>query len=130
MQTNEQLFQVFDLLNKKQKLRVLEDHKGQVQVVGLKEEVIASADDVLRLVAHGNNVRTSGVTSANNHSSRSHAVFQIILRKKWAGLCYSFRMRILWYMGLFSKSILSWIVKATQVAHLVDNRAVYGQCNS
>ncbi|XP_045159292.2 kinesin-like protein KIF2A isoform X1 [Mercenaria mercenaria] len=73
---------VFDLLNKKQKLRVLEDHKGQVQVVGLKEETIASADDVLRLVAHGNNVRTSGVTSANQHSSRSHAVFQIILRKK------------------------------------------------
>ncbi|XP_060608584.1 kinesin-like protein KIF2A isoform X4 [Ruditapes philippinarum] len=73
---------VFDLLNKKQKLRVLEDHKSQVQVVGLKEETISSADDVLRLVAHGNNVRTSGVTSANQHSSRSHAVFQIILRKK------------------------------------------------
>ncbi|XP_052253397.1 kinesin-like protein KIF2A isoform X3 [Dreissena polymorpha] len=76
---------VFDLLNKKQKLRVLEDHKGQVQVVGLKEEVINSADDVLRLVAHGTNVRTSGVTSANQHSSRSHAVFQIILRKKSTG---------------------------------------------
>lgn len=73
---------VFDLLNKKQKLRVLEDHKGQVQIVGLKEEVITNVDDVLRLVAHGNNVRTSGVTSANQHSSRSHAVFQIILRKK------------------------------------------------
>lgn len=70
------------MLNKKQKLRVLEDHKGQVQVVGLKEETITSAEDVLRLVAHGNNVRTSGTTSANQHSSRSHAVFQIILRKK------------------------------------------------
>lgn len=73
---------VFDLLNKKQKLRVLEDHKQQVQVVGLKEETITSADDVLRLISHGNNVRTSGVTSANNHSSRSHAVFQMILRKR------------------------------------------------
>ena len=71
------------MLNKKQKLRVLEDHKQQVQVVGLKEETIASADDVLRLISHGNNVRTSGVTSANNHSSRSHAVFQIILRKRY-----------------------------------------------
>ena len=30
----------------------------------------------------GNNIRTSGVTSANNHSSRSHAVFQIILKRK------------------------------------------------
>ena len=62
---------------------MLEDHKQQVQVVGLKEETITSADDVLRLIAHGNNVRTSGVTSANNHSSRSHAVFQIILRKRY-----------------------------------------------
>ena len=82
--TLDHCFQVFDLLNKKQKLRVLEDHKQQVQVVGLKEETITSADDVLRLISHGNNVRTSGVTSANNHSSRSHAVFQIILRKRYA----------------------------------------------
>ncbi|KAL3868187.1 hypothetical protein ACJMK2_041019 [Sinanodonta woodiana] len=79
---------VFDLLNKKLKLRVLEDHKQQVQVVGLKEETIESADDVLRLISHGNNVRTSGTTSANQHSSRSHAVFQIILRKKATGKLY------------------------------------------
>lgn len=61
---------------------MLEDHKGQVNVVGLKEEQIDSADDVLRLIQHGNNVRTSGQTSANQHSSRSHAVFQIIIRRK------------------------------------------------
>ncbi|KAJ8305254.1 hypothetical protein KUTeg_015799 [Tegillarca granosa] len=73
---------VFDLLNKKAKLRVLEDHKQQVQVVGIKEEPIDNADDVLRLIQHGNLVRTSGQTSANQHSSRSHAVFQIILRRK------------------------------------------------
>ena len=75
--------QVFDLLNSKQKLRVLEDGKQQIQIVGLKEEDIQRVEDVLRLIQHGNNVRTSGVTSANNHSSRSHAVFQIILRKKY-----------------------------------------------
>ena len=74
--------QVFDLLAGKARLRVLEDGKQQVQVVGLKEEEVSKVDDVLRLVQHGNNVRTSGVTSANNHSSRSHAVFQIILRKR------------------------------------------------
>lgn len=73
---------VFDLLNNKQKLRVLEDGKQQIQVVGLKEEEIQRVEDVLRLIQHGNNVRTSGVTSANNHSSRSHAVFQISLRKR------------------------------------------------
>ena len=72
---------VFDLLNAKSKLRVLEDAKQQVQVVGLQERTVESVDDVLRLIQTGNNIRTSGVTSANNHSSRSHAVFQIILKK-------------------------------------------------
>ena len=76
------VWQVFDLLNGKHKLRVLEDGKQQVQVVGLKEEIVNSVDDVLKLIQNGNIVRTSGQTSANNHSSRSHAVFQIILRKK------------------------------------------------
>ncbi|XP_070195318.1 kinesin-like protein KIF2A isoform X6 [Littorina saxatilis] len=73
---------VFDLLNNKVRLRVLEDHKQQVQVVGLREEPVNTVDDVLQLIQHGNNVRTSGQTSANQHSSRSHAVFQLILRTK------------------------------------------------
>ncbi|KAG9508465.1 Kinesin-like protein KIF2A, partial [Fragariocoptes setiger] len=71
---------VFDLLNGKAKLRVLEDAHQQVQVVGLREEVVESVEDVLKLISIGNNIRTSGQTSANNHSSRSHAVFQIILK--------------------------------------------------
>ncbi|XP_047496938.1 kinesin-like protein KIF2A isoform X2 [Penaeus chinensis] len=71
---------VFDLLNGKAKLRVLEDGKNVVQVVGLQERVCESVDDVLKLISLGSNVRTSGQTAANNQSSRSHAVFQIILR--------------------------------------------------
>uniref|UniRef100_A0A8C5TF45 Kinesin-like protein n=1 Tax=Malurus cyaneus samueli TaxID=2593467 RepID=A0A8C5TF45_9PASS len=59
---------VFDLLNRKTKLRVLEDVK--------------CVEDVLKLIEVGNSCRTSGQTSANAHSSRSHAVFQIILRRK------------------------------------------------
>ncbi|CAL1299552.1 unnamed protein product [Larinioides sclopetarius] len=72
---------VFDLLNNKSKLRVLEDGKQQVQIVGLREKEVHSVESVLELIQHGNNVRTSGQTSANQHSSRSHAVFQIILKK-------------------------------------------------
>lgn len=71
---------VFDLLSGKSKLRVLEDGKQQVVVVGLTESVVDCVEDVLKLITHGNNLRTSGQTSANAHSSRSHAVFQIILR--------------------------------------------------
>ncbi|KAL5103267.1 Kinesin-like protein KIF2A [Taenia crassiceps] len=73
---------VYDLLNKKAKLRVLEDAKNQVQVVGLRHEPVHSVEDVLRLLKHGADIRTSGQTSANQHSSRSHAVFQLILKRR------------------------------------------------
>ncbi|XP_041975042.1 kinesin-like protein Klp10A isoform X2 [Aricia agestis] len=71
---------VFDLLADKAKLRVLEDGKQQVQIVGLTEKVVDNVDEVLRLIQHGNSARTSGQTSANSNSSRSHAVFQIVVR--------------------------------------------------
>ncbi|XP_052750244.1 kinesin-like protein Klp10A isoform X2 [Galleria mellonella] len=71
---------VFDLLADKAKLRVLEDGKQQVQIVGLTEKVVDNVDEVLKLIHHGNAARTSGQTSANSNSSRSHAVFQIIVR--------------------------------------------------
>uniref|UniRef100_A0A915ECH3 Kinesin-like protein n=1 Tax=Ditylenchus dipsaci TaxID=166011 RepID=A0A915ECH3_9BILA len=73
---------VFDLLGKKAKLRVLEDGKKLVQVVGLKEFKVHKTEDVLKLIRQGSEQRTAGQTSANSNSSRSHAVFQIILRKR------------------------------------------------
>ncbi|KAH8252356.1 hypothetical protein KR038_008260 [Drosophila bunnanda] len=73
---------VYDLLVPgKPQLKVLEDGQQQVQVVGLTENSVQSVNDVLCLLDLGNSVRTSGQTSANSKSSRSHAVFQIILRK-------------------------------------------------
>lgn len=73
---------VFDLLNKRKRLRVLEDGNQQVQVCDLEEKVVSSVQDTLKLIELGNKLRTSGQTSANQNSSRSHAVFQIILRKR------------------------------------------------
>ncbi|XP_068727765.1 kinesin-like protein KIF2A [Montipora capricornis] len=73
---------VFDLLNKRKRLRVLEDGNQQVQVCDLEEKVVNSVQDTLKLIELGNKLRTSGQTSANQNSSRSHAVFQIILRKR------------------------------------------------
>ena len=68
---------MFDLLNEKNKLRVLEDGKQVVQVVGLVERVCTNPNDVLQLIQIGSAARTSGQTAANNQSSRSHAVFQV-----------------------------------------------------
>uniref|UniRef100_A0A673YCY4 Kinesin-like protein n=1 Tax=Salmo trutta TaxID=8032 RepID=A0A673YCY4_SALTR len=73
---------VFDLLNKKAKLRVLEDEKQQVQVVGLQEMYVSCAEDVIKMIEMGSACRTSGQTSANANSSRSHAILQVILRKR------------------------------------------------
>jgi len=73
---------VFDLLNKRKRLRVLEDGNQQVQVCDLEEKIVHSVQDTLKLIELGNKLRTSGQTSANQNSSRSHAVFQIILRKR------------------------------------------------
>uniref|UniRef100_A0A8D0AEY1 Kinesin-like protein n=1 Tax=Sander lucioperca TaxID=283035 RepID=A0A8D0AEY1_SANLU len=72
---------VYDLLNKKAKLRVLEDDRQQVQVVGLEEVYVSSAEEVIKMIQQGSACRTSGQTSANANSSRSHAILQIALRR-------------------------------------------------
>ncbi|XP_029309420.1 kinesin-like protein KIF2C isoform X2 [Cottoperca gobio] len=72
---------VYDLLNKKAKLRVLEDDRQQVQVVGLEEIYVTTAEDVIKMIQLGSSCRTSGQTSANANSSRSHAILQIVLRR-------------------------------------------------
>ncbi|KAG1934735.1 kinesin-like protein KIF2C isoform X2 [Pimephales promelas] len=73
---------VFDLLNKKAKLRVLEDEKQQVNVVGLHEVPVSSVDDVIKMIEKGSACRTSGQTFANAISSRSHAILQVILKRR------------------------------------------------
>ncbi|XP_014267746.2 kinesin-like protein KIF2C isoform X1 [Maylandia zebra] len=72
---------VYDLLHKKAKLRVLEDERQQVQVVGLEEVYVTSAEEVIKMIQIGSSCRTSGQTSANANSSRSHAILQIVLRR-------------------------------------------------
>ncbi|XP_042283660.1 kinesin-like protein KIF2C isoform X1 [Thunnus maccoyii] len=72
---------VYDLLNKKAKLRVLEDDRQQVHVVGLEEVYVSKAEDVIKMIQMGSACRTSGQTSANANSSRSHAILQIVLRR-------------------------------------------------
>ena len=73
---------VYDLLNVRKRLQILEDGRQQVQVVGLEEIRVSSPGEVLQLITLGNTLRTSGKTAVNQQSSRSHAVFQIILRRQ------------------------------------------------
>lgn len=48
---------MYDLLNKKAKLRVLEDDRQQVQVVGLEEVCVSTAEDVIRMIQMGSACR-------------------------------------------------------------------------
>lgn len=85
--------QVFDLLvPQKPLLRILEDGRQQVVIVGLTTKPVNKVEDVLAIIEQGNRERTSGQTSVNIKSSRSHAVFQISLyahgnEEPW-GKCY------------------------------------------
>lgn len=51
------LIQVYDLLNKKAKLRVLEDERQQVQVVGLEEMCVSTAEEVIKMIQLGSACR-------------------------------------------------------------------------
>jgi len=68
-------------LNKKARLNVLEDKSGNIRIVNLSNAPVDSVDDVIDVLAEGSKCRTSGQTSANSNSSRSHAVFQLVLMK-------------------------------------------------
>uniref|UniRef100_A0A6P4ELU2 Centromere-associated protein E isoform X2 n=1 Tax=Drosophila rhopaloa TaxID=1041015 RepID=A0A6P4ELU2_DRORH len=73
---------IYDLLNKKnQDLKIHESGNGIVNV-NCEECIITSEDDLLRLLCMGNKERTVGETNMNERSSRSHAIFRIIIESR------------------------------------------------
>eukprot|EP00743_Colponemidia_sp_Colp-15_P009768 GILK01010694.1.p1 GENE.GILK01010694.1~~GILK01010694.1.p1 ORF type:complete len:610 (-),score=148.16 GILK01010694.1:140-1969(-) len=63
-------------------LRIQEDPVRGVIVVGLKEEVATSAQQVYSLLSMGDANRHIGSTNFNEKSSRSHSVFRITIESK------------------------------------------------
>ncbi|KAJ8606768.1 hypothetical protein CTAYLR_009567 [Chrysophaeum taylorii] len=70
-----------DLLRDRARLQVREDGKGEVNVVDLGEDVVSNSEELLDAIDRGNRLRTTQRTRANDASSRSHAVCQIVLRR-------------------------------------------------
>lgn len=63
-------------------LKVHEDpHKG-VFVGGAREEIVTSVEEVLALVLRGNSQRHVGETNMNEHSSRSHSIFRMVVESR------------------------------------------------
>lgn len=72
---------LFDLLNSRGPVKCLEDSRGKVCFPGLTEHPIDGPDKLMELIELGAQNRSTGTTSRNADSSRSHAVLQLKLRK-------------------------------------------------
>jgi hypothetical protein len=73
---------LYDLLNNRQKLFAREDGRNQVVISGLEEIDCSEVDELMKIFEFGNTARSTGATGANADSSRSHAIFQIVLKHK------------------------------------------------
>ena len=71
---------LWDLLNERMEVKLLQDEYKNVHVVGLKEIPVDSVEDLSTLMTNGQNLRAVGATSANDRSSRSHAVLAVNLK--------------------------------------------------
>lgn len=76
---------LFDLFNERKAVKCLEDAQGQIHFPGLSERVLESPHHLMEWIHEGSSLRSTGTTSRNADSSRSHAVMQLHLRKKSDG---------------------------------------------
>ena len=65
---------LFDLLNQRSKLNVLEDRNQKVQIQGLKEELVTNEEETIQMIEFAHSERTTHQTTSNDTSSRSHAI--------------------------------------------------------
>ncbi|CAM9140129.1 unnamed protein product [Chrysoparadoxa australica] len=61
---------------------VREGQNGEVNIHGAKEEQVSDAEGMLMLLERGSLCRTTGSTLMNAHSSRSHAIFTVLLEQR------------------------------------------------
>ncbi|XP_009612672.1 kinesin-like protein KIN-13A [Nicotiana tomentosiformis] len=72
---------LFDLLGDRRKLCMREDGRQQVCIVGLQEFEVSDVQIVKEYIERGNAARSTGSTGANEESSRSHAILQLVVKK-------------------------------------------------
>lgn len=72
---------LYDLLSDRKKLCMREDGRQQVCIVGLQEFEVLDVQIVKEYIERGNASRSTGSTGANEESSRSHAILQLVVKK-------------------------------------------------
>lgn len=63
-------------------VQIREDKLGNIIWTGLREVVVSTVADVMRLLSEGSRVRQTNSTEMNSQSSRSHAIFSLTLTHK------------------------------------------------
>lgn len=73
---------LYDLLNARNKLQVLEDKNQIVQIFGLEEKLVSTPEEMEDIINKANIERTTQNTVTNETSSRSHAICNIVIKEK------------------------------------------------
>ncbi|UYV60220.1 KIF21B [Cordylochernes scorpioides] len=61
-------------------IRIHEDSCGQIYATGLTSQMVKTPEEALKCLQSGSLARTTASTAMNCHSSRSHAIFSLLLR--------------------------------------------------
>jgi kinesin family protein 2/24 len=70
-----------DLLNDKNVLNIMEDKSNNIQIQGIVEKSANNAKGLLEIMDFANKARTTHSTAANDTSSRSHSICQVLIRR-------------------------------------------------
>ncbi|XP_023199059.1 kinesin-like protein KIF27 [Xiphophorus maculatus] len=73
----EELRDLLDMNTNHKELVIRDDEKGNTVVIGAREMVVTSAEELLGAVEMGNALRHTGATGMNEHSSRSNVILTL-----------------------------------------------------
>ena len=79
---SEKLRDLLDASGKGQELKVRENPTLGVHVAGLLRRVVTSHEEIDQCIEDGTSNRTVASTKYNSESSRSHAVFELVSRRR------------------------------------------------
>ena len=73
---------LYDLLNNKNKVEILDYKNGKVHIYGLYNQIAESPEIMHHIIDSANAIRTTHNTVTNETSSRSHAICNIVVKLK------------------------------------------------
>ncbi|KAL3842329.1 hypothetical protein ACJMK2_020357 [Sinanodonta woodiana] len=79
----EELQDLLDVDKSSKEIHVREDDKGNTVIIGAREVECSTLDEMMSLLEAGSAVRHTGSTQMNEHSSRSHSVFTVVISQTW-----------------------------------------------